>query len=187
MSEEINKSANSLFKLIEDLLAWSLTQTGMTQIISEELDLYEISLNTTFSLNQTAKNKNIKLIQNIKQGTFFTGDRNMLTTVFRNLVSNSIKFTRENGIIEIGIEEASNELEDNYVVFVKDNGIGMSKENQSNLFKIEKHISTKGTNNESGTGLGLILCKEFVEKHGGRIWVESEEGIGSTFYFSLKK
>ncbi len=105
----------------------------------------------------------------------------MILTVLRNLISNAIKFTNESGKVTIGYKLMDNTVE----LYVKDNGVGMNKQQIEKLFKIEENVSTPGTNKEKGTGLGLILCKEFVEKHKGRIWVESEEGKGSTFSFTL--
>jgi len=113
-------------------------------------------------------------------------DVNMLTTIIRNLVSNAIKFTPSGG--EIVISARQFEKEPNFVyISVKDSGVGISEENQSKLFKIDKSFTTLGTHQERGTGLGLILVKEFVEKHGGKIWVESELGKGSVFSFTLPK
>ena len=105
----------------------------------------------------------------------------MLKTILRNLISNAIKFTHRNGKVEVLTSSRENEVE----IAVSDNGIGMTKDILSNLFRIDADHSTRGTENEEGTGLGLFLCKEFVEKHGGRIWVESDPGKGSVFRFVL--
>jgi signal transduction histidine kinase len=105
----------------------------------------------------------------------------MLKTILRNLISNAIKFTRRNGKVEVKALINNNNVE----IAVSDNGIGMTNETMSKLFRIDASISTRGTENEKGTGLGLFLCKEFVEKHGGKIWVESETGKGSIFKFVL--
>jgi len=193
-----------------------------SRLLHEKLDIYEIAFNTTQSLKQNADNKKIELIQNIKKNSFITCDMNLITTVFRNLVSNAIKFTNEGGRIEIGIidetvlkeqnstlcqpersqgtstkentefftplrciQNDTSETDSQLCFYVKDNGIGITEKFLKKLFKIEEHFTTTGTKKEKGTGLGLILCKEFIEKHGGRIWVESEAGIGSTFYFIL--
>lgn len=186
MSSIINDSANSIFKLLNDLLQWSRTQIGTMPFEQEALDLYEIAFNIVFLLKQMADNKRIVLVQNINPGAIAVGDRNMIVTVFRNLVTNAIKFTETGGAIEIGI---SNELDDDTHIqlFVKDNGIGIEKEEIENLFTIGNNYSRPGTENESGTGLGLILCKEFIERNGGKLWVESEVGKGSVFYFTLPK
>jgi signal transduction histidine kinase len=189
MSFAINKSATAVFNLIEDLLLWSRTQTGSMPFIPELLDLYEISSNTMISLKETSKNKNIELVNNIKPITYITGDRNMVRTIVSNLFSNAIKFTPTGGKVEIGTmiqpSEGLKPSEGSVVIYIKDNGIGMDKDTISKLFRIDVNVTNLGTSGEKGTGLGLILCKEFVEKHNGKIWVESEVGKGSTFYFSL--
>ena len=105
----------------------------------------------------------------------------MLKAILRNLVSNAIKFTNIGGAININAEEKS----ENAIISVSDNGIGMSDETISKLFRLDANLSTRGTENEKGTGLGLYLCREFVDKHGGRIWVESKPGAGSTFKLTL--
>ena len=185
MATMINQSANSVYKLIEDLLQWARTQNDTLPFNREELDIYEIAFNAVFSLNQSANNKDIKLRLKLQINTILSCDRNMITTVFRNLISNAIKFTPEGGIIEIGGElmAETNECK----CYVADNGVGMDEQLLEKLFRIDQHVTTKGTNKETGTGLGLILCKEFIEKHGGRIWAESEVNKGSTFYFTLPK
>ena len=132
-----------------------------------------------------AKAKEITLVNNILEEQYVTADIPMLNTIIRNLISNAIKFTPNGGMIEIGtIDQPS---EGSIVIYVKDSGMGMSDEIKEKLFKIDSKITNVGTNNEKGTGLGLILCKEFIEKHGGRIWAESEVGVGSTFKFTLPK
>jgi signal transduction histidine kinase len=108
-------------------------------------------------------------------------DKNMIKTILRNLISNAIKFTHKNGRVEVMAAVDTKEVE----ISVQDNGIGMSKETMAKLFRLDGNLSTRGTENEKGTGLGLFLCKEFVEKHGGKIWVESEQGKGSIFKIVL--
>ncbi len=188
MSNTINDSANSIYKLLNDLLLWSRTQIGTIPFNKEELDLYEIAFNTVYLLKQNAQDKKITLEHNIKPDTIFLCDRNMIVTIFRNLVTNSIKFCKHGGKIEIGIIKKEDTDDDQSVMFfVKDNGIGIPKEHIEDIFSVGHDLTRKGTDNESGTGLGLVLCKEFVEKHGGRIWCESEVGKGSTFYFTLPR
>ena len=109
----------------------------------------------------------------------------MISSAIRNLLSNSIKFTLRGGVVELGVKMTDEDT--NICVFIKDNGIGMSESTINKLFNISENISRPGTEGESSVGLGLILCKEFIEKHGGKIWVESEEGKGSTFYFTLDR
>lgn len=183
MAYAMNKSANSLYQLLDDLLQWASSQTGNISFERKEVDLSAIAFNSVNNLIQMAKNKNITLIQNIQSPAFVDCDSDMITTVIRNLVSNAIKFTPENGSITVNM----NDNADYSVISVKDTGVGISKGTLEKLFKIDSKITSVGTNNEKGIGLGLILCKEFVEKHGGKIWVESEVGNGSTFYFSLPK
>jgi signal transduction histidine kinase len=108
-------------------------------------------------------------------------DKNMIRTILRNLITNAVKFTHKNGQVQVNAINYN----DNIEISVSDNGIGMSKETIAKLFRIDANLSTRGTENEKGTGLGLFLCKEFAEKHNGNIWVESEEGKGSTFKFLL--
>ena len=181
ITRAIHNSANSLYNLLNELLLWSQTQTGSIPFKPENTDLNEIIQNNTFLLSSGARNKNITIREHLSKNLTAFCDRNMIMTVVRNLLSNAIKFTPEGGEINIGIEKNGDFLE----VFVQDNGIGISEYNISKLFKIDIHYYTYGTRNEKGTGLGLILCKEFIEKHGGKIWVVSEKGKGSRFAFTL--
>ena len=127
------------------------------------------------------KHKNIALNLIVKDVEMIKGDRNMLNTIFRNLLTNAIKFTNRNGKISINIEQQDSKIQ----IYIMDNGVGMSEETIHKLFKISEKYSSIGTEGESGTGLGLLICKEFVEKHGGKIWVKSEQGSGSSFNFCL--
>jgi signal transduction histidine kinase len=149
----------------------------------EKIALYSLVNNTFILLENMASKKNITLCNEIENSHFFIGDRTMISSVLQNLISNAIKFTKRNGKVVL----FSTIKNDKVIVSVQDNGIGISKDNISKLFQIDRHLSTIGTQNESGTGLGLILCKELVNQNGGEIWVESEERIGSTFSFTLKK
>ena len=134
-------------------------------------------------MNETAHQKSITLDLKIPRTAPVIADKAMISTVLRNLLSNAIKYTNPRGTITISIVQKPQEL---LISFV-DNGIGIRKEQIDKLFRIDQSYSTEGTLNEKGTGLGLLLCKEFVEKHGGEIWVESEVGKGSTFCFTIKK
>ena len=125
----------------------------------------------------------MKLISHIEDDVIAFADSNTFNLVVRNLITNAIKFTNEGGKIEIGAKEKGPD----WLIYVKDSGIGMSKQVIEILFDKTAPYTTRGTANEKGTGLGLILCKEFVEKNGGKIWVESEEGLGSTFWFTLPR
>ena len=128
-----------------------------------------------------ALKKNITIRLQIDQDLYVEADENMLKTILRNLLSNAIKFTRENGILTVYSSTKSDHVE----VCVSDSGVGIPEEKIPLLFKIETNTSTKVTSHESGSGLGLILCKEFVDKHHGKIWVETKVGIGSQFKFTL--
>jgi signal transduction histidine kinase len=136
---------------------------------------------TTLLYDDIAGQKSIVIKKDLPQNAPVFADKAMIGTIFRNLVSNAIKFTMTGGEVIISAVEKQNEI----IFSVKDTGVGIPKNNIGKLFRIDQNYSTPGTNKETGTGLGLILCKEFVEKQGGRIWVESEEKIGSTFFFTL--
>lgn len=181
--DDISVSSKQLFKLLDNLLMWSRTQTGKMKIIFDNIDLYSIVESNISLMNLNAEDKKIELINNIPFDTFVYGDYNMLQTVVRNLISNAIKFTNTGGTVTIN----SFDNEDHLLVSVTDNGVGMSNEIIEKLFRIDTQITVVGTKNEKGTGLGLILCKEFIEKNNGKIWVESEINKGSTFYFTVPK
>ena len=137
-------------------------------------------------LNQLAEKKSISLINKIPDGLSISVDKNMFSTIIRNLISNGIKFTPQGGTIEINGRLVNEGNKQQFAeVSVKDNGIGISSEIQQKLFNISENVFTEGTENESGTGLGLILCREFIERHGGKIRVESEVGKGSKFIFTI--
>jgi signal transduction histidine kinase len=177
----IADSALHAYNLMENLLLWAGSQTGKIGFNSENITLYEfVSENISLVAGQ-AKAKNIIIESSVHKDCFVIGDKNMINTVLRNLMSNAVKFTQHNGRIRISCS-VNNSMSE---ITVADTGIGMPKEKLRKLFMIEHAGSTKGTDNEKGTGLGLILCKDFIEKHGGKIWVESEEGKGSRFIFTL--
>ena len=179
-------SAHNIYKLLENLLLWSRTQRGTLDFYPEPESLYLISVETIELLSQMATNKSISIKNEIPEDVFVKADKNMLLTILRNLISNAIKFTNKGGGITIRVRSETSENKQNHAeITVNDNGVGVETEVQSKLFSINENISTKGTENESGTGLGLILCKEFVEKHDGKIWVESEVGKGSNFIFTI--
>ena len=177
----IYQGLQDTFRLLENLLTWSRSQRGSIDFKPETLNLYLVAEETIDILSQTATNKSIIIKNEISESTFVKADKDMLATIIRNLVSNAIKFTPKGGKISIDAKNQQQFIE----ITVKDNGIGIPKEKQSQLFDIGENTSTQGTENETGTGLGLILCKEFVEKHGGKIWVESEIRKGSSFKFTI--
>lgn len=180
LSKSMNESATNIFQLLENLLEWTSTITGKKQVSFDNLNPHLI-VETLISLfKDISKSKNVKIINKIDKNLYLYGDANMFTTILRNLISNSIKFTQD-GEITVACKIIDNMAQ----VSVTDTGVGMKPETKVKLFRIDQNVSTLGTNEEKGTGLGLILCKEFVEKNNGKIWVESELGKGSTFYFTF--
>jgi len=147
------------------------------------LDLKNMVYATKDLLEINANQKNLSLHVDCRHNSQIYGDEEMVTTILRNLTSNAIKFTDQGGKVTITTSEDEQEV----YVSVSDNGMGISEENQKKLFKIDQNYSTYGTQKERGTGLGLILCSEFVKNHGGRIWIDSEINKGSTFTFTLPK
>ena len=182
----INQCTNSIFALLDNLLTWSRSQRGLIGFSPEKLNLCSFVNNSIELLKESANNKNISLQLNIQDNLFVKADKNMLATVLRNLISNAIKFTGTGGNVEISAYIQPLKSGKQVMVSIKDDGIGISEEDLVNLFQIDKNYSTVGTENEKGTGLGLVLCKEFVEKNGGNIYAESKEGKGSEFKFTLK-
>jgi signal transduction histidine kinase len=182
IAKNINNSAQIIYKLLEDILIWAKTQQGKIPFKPQNLSFKDICNNTIEILNPVARSKNIAINCLSADNLIVFADNDMLKTVLRNLVSNAIKFTNTGGAIYINAKHNS----DNVTISVSDNGVGISPDSLSKLFNMSEVLTTKGTAGETGTGLGLMLCKEFVEKHGGTIWVESEEGKGSTFYFILR-
>jgi PAS domain S-box-containing protein len=182
-SKEINKSAHSVFDLLLNLLQWAQIKTGRLKQNPEKISLSALANNSIILLESVAAKKAVTIINNIDNSHFFLGDRTMISSVLQNLISNSIKFSRRNSEVIL-----SSRVEgDKIIVSIKDRGVGISSENMKRLFKLDEHLTTPGTSNESGTGLGLILCKELVEKNKGKIWAESKEQFGTTFFFSLVK
>ncbi|GAB1444735.1 MAG: tetratricopeptide repeat-containing sensor histidine kinase [Cyclobacteriaceae bacterium] len=180
--KELQLQFNHTKNLINNLLDWALLQMDKLRIQPVKIDLRSM-VDDNFELLNSLHIKEVKLINSIPEDTAAYADLNMINLVFRNLILNGMKFTEEGGEITIGAKVQDEEL----MVWVKDNGVGISPEIQKILFEKTSGYSTRGTANEKGTGLGLILCKEFVERNGGRIWLESEEGKGSTFYFTVSK
>lgn len=169
------------FTLVTNLLDWSRSQTGKIEVKPDILNLSTVIKSVIELVNHAALAKNIKISASIDPEIHFYADLDMTTTVLRNLTSNAIKYTFTGGLIQVTAIPSDTDV----IISVKDNGKGMPPEVSSKLFLIEESISTPGTAQEKGTGLGLILCKEFVEKNNGKIWVESQVDKGSTFSFSL--
>lgn len=177
----INQSARQAFRLLENLLNWSRMQTGSITWKPEDIDLWDLVNEVVILHTGSAENKDISLLTTVDEDLRITADPNMINTVVRNLVSNAIKFTPRGGEVVISSHKKEEFLE----IWVKDSGIGIATEDQKKLFRIDEQLMKTGTENESGTGLGLILCREFIEKHDGEIWVESSIGMGSVFKFSI--
>jgi signal transduction histidine kinase len=178
---DINQSATNIFRLLQNLLEWSHTQTGRLVVAPREIELNHIIRNSSGVLLSQAELKNITLKIDCNDNLFIYADPQMIETVLRNLVSNAIKFTPANGNIELTACKTGDFVE----VCINDTGIGISEEDIENLFKIDSKVKRKGTNNEDGSGLGLILCKEFITRNNGNIWVKSSLGKGSSFFFSI--
>ena len=177
----INKSAMHTNKLLEDILMWSRAQQGSIAFEPKKLRLSKACRNIHEIMNPNASLKNVEIIDSSINNIDVYADSNMIKTILLNLVSNAIKFSNSGGKINIKAEQNS----ENVTISVSDNGVGIPAANLAKLFVISEVLSTKGTAGETGTGLGLLLCKEFVEKHGGKIWAESEVGKGSDFKFTL--
>ena len=177
----IHQSSKLAYNLLENLLDWSRSQTGTLKYNPEKISINQLVDENINLLESTAKNKNIRIFSELDKEVYAQADKNMIRTVLRNLISNGIKYTNQGGYINI------RSFCDNHIceISVADNGIGISAENIDKIFKIDESFSTIGTEREKGTGLGLILCKEFVEKNGGRLRVKSEPEKGSAFSFTL--
>ena len=182
-SSIINVSAKNTLTLLDNLLNWTNSQIGQSIFNPQRINLTSEIKEILEIIKPTAKIKNISIncVQSYDIEVF--ADANMLKTILRNLVCNAIKFTNINGEINLSAKQNQGEIE----ITVSDNGVGINKDVIDNLFKIDSNFTSKGTQEEKGSGLGLILCKEFVEKHGGKIWVESEKGKGSDFKFTLPR
>ena len=175
----ISNTTKNSFNLLENLLTWSRSQTGRIKYNPEKIDIKIIGNSLTEQYNSQADNKDIKLKNNIQESFELISDRNIIETVLRNLISNAIKYTAKGDTITLDYRICENNKK--IEISVSDTGTGMEEEILNQLFKIDESLSTPGTNNEKGTGLGLILCKELLEMAGGTIEVESESGEGSTF------
>lgn len=182
--KEMFNSTKSMNNLLENLLEWTRIKRGITNYNFLNLNLFEVAKEIVVLYTNNADQKKIKLINSIPNNFNTFADMHLLSSVLRNLVSNAIKFSYMGGMIELKAE--LNSRPDEIVVSVIDNGMGCSEHEVQNLFRMDKKVSKKGTLEESGSGLGLILCKEYVEKLGGKIWVESEPQKGSSFHFTVQ-
>jgi two-component system, sensor histidine kinase and response regulator len=180
-STNIYKSAQGVYNLLENLLHWSSIQTGRIEFVPTKFNLNKLIDETIILYQVNAFKKKIAIANEMASSVEVYADRKMVETILRNLISNAIKFTPPSGEVNI----TSNLIDGHIEICVKDTGVGISPEQMTTLFKIDEHQNGSGTDKEMGTGIGLILCKEFVNKNSGKIWVESKMGEGSTFIFSL--
>lgn len=188
LASSVNRSAKNVYQLLENLLQWARMQMGRLDYQPQTIDLADLVAQNIKLLTETAHSKQITLKGQVEPATLGYADENMIDTVIRNLTANALKFTPAEGCITIGAGiKATPATGDTKMieVFVADTGVGMSEEDMAKLFKLEVRHTTLGTAQEKGTGLGLIICREMVEKNGGTIWVESELGEGTVFKFTL--
>ena len=176
-----SESTIRTLNLLDNLLAWTISQNEEKNFKPVRIHLYSLLKSELENIKFSATQKQITLNQSVPLNLNVTADSEMFKTILRNLITNAIKYTNAGGEVNISASESGQFVE----IVVRDTGIGMSQETQRKLFKIDSFSSKAGTNNERGTGLGLILCKEFVKMHGGIIHVESEPGKGSIFRFTL--
>lgn len=182
-SSVILQTARKSVALLNNLMEWAQLKTGKIEYNPEYFNIVALVKETTSLYKEIAKKKSIALEEILPHFLSLYADKAMISSILRNFISNAIKFTMPGGKVVVTVEEKSKEI----IFSVKDTGVGISKERVDDIFKIDHMYSTMGTDNEKGTGMGLTLCKDFVEMHSGKIWVESEEGIGSCFCFSLNK
>lgn len=177
----IYSTSKNAHSLLENLLEWARSQTGRLEHKPEKIDLFKLVAENISLLDGIAENKGISLINEVKNNATAFADQNMIKTVIRNLVSNALKYTSKGGSVTVSSKVSENEAE----MIVADTGVGIKEENIGKLFRIDINYSTPGTDEELGTGLGLILCKEFIEKNKGKIEAKSIYGKGSEFSFRL--
>ena len=181
MLEMSNKTSEEVFSLLDNLLKWTKSQLGKLTVIPQKLDISELADGVVEVMNSVAEVKHIKLIRTDHESFFVYVDIEMIKSVLRNLISNAVKFSNPDSEIKVGIKAEDGKV----IVSVTDSGKGIKKEDQHKLLKDSTHFTTYGTNSEEGSGLGLLLCRDFARKNGGELWFESEENLGSVFSFSL--
>jgi len=182
-AQDTQKSLNRILDLLENLLQWSRSQTGEVEYRPIKLDLAEIAQNNVALYAKTAQNKGLQLSSELKEQVWVRADANMLNFIFRNLISNAIKFSKDGAKIKINMEQNS---KNTVKIAIEDEGIGMPDEVLDKVFRPEEHLTTLGTNEEKGTGFGLSLCKNFVERHHGKMNIESSVGKGTSVFFTLE-
>jgi len=181
MISDINLASKNAFNLLQNLLNWARTQTGNmvfhpTTILTREI--VEFSMETVLNL---ARKKQIEIRMDLDKEFAFVSDENMVSAILRNLIENAVKFSPRNSVIEITVNKIMNQV----IFSVKDQGIGLTDEEIGKLFRLDISFQKKGTESEPGTGLGLILCNDLAQRMGGKLWVSSKVGKGSTFFLSL--
>ena len=181
MLEMTNKTAEEVFSLLDNLLKWTKSQLGKLTVIPQKLDISGLADGVVEVMNSVAEVKHIKLIRTDHESFFVYVDIEMIKSILRNLISNAVKFSNPDSEIKVGIKAEDGKV----IVSVTDSGKGIKKEDQHKLLKDSTHFTTYGTNSEEGSGLGLLLCRDFARKNGGELWFESEENLGSVFSFSL--
>ena len=181
MLEMSNKTSEEVFSLLDNLLKWTKSQLGKLTVIPQKLDISGLADGVVEVMNSVAEVKHIKLIRTDHESFFVYVDIEMIKSILRNLISNAVKFSNPDSEIKVGIKAEDGKV----IVSVTDPGKGIKKEDQHKLLKDSTHFTTYGTNSEEGSGLGLLLCRDFARKNGGELWFESEENLGSVFSFSL--
>lgn len=176
-----NQTTEDVFSLLDNLLKWTKSQIGKLNVVYQDVDLVEVTDGVIEIFSMVASLKKIRIREMKPEKMMVNADIDMLKTVVRNLLSNAIKFSKENSEVLVKMEEVDGMA----VVSVQDYGCGISEEGQKKLLHTDTHFSTFGTNNEESSGLGLLLCKDFVVKNGGKLWFTSKEGEGSIFSFSI--
>ena len=177
-----NQTTEDVFSLLDNLLKWTKSQIGKLKVVYQELNMVEVVEGVSEIFTMVAGLKNIKIVQDMPVvPVVVRADIDMLKTVIRNLISNAIKFSNEGSEVLVSLTEEDGMA----IVSVKDSGCGIDEENQKKLLHTDTHFSTFGTNNEEGSGLGLLLCQDFIVKNGGKLWFTSKKGEGSTFSFSV--
>jgi signal transduction histidine kinase len=181
IGEELKTNTENLFALLENLLHWSRIQTGRIEHHPAKVELQELVDESLRLHKGNAREKGVRLDAEVEKGVFVYADKYMINSVIQNLISNAVKFTKKRGKVEIASKVTNGDVQ----IAVVDTGVGMKEDDIKKLFRIDEHHTTLGTADEKGSGLGLILCKEFVEKNRGKIWIKSNWGEGTTVYFTL--
>jgi PAS domain S-box-containing protein len=181
-NNSMHESASTLYKLLENLLEWAQMQKGSISFTPRELSLANLVSNSIATINDKALQKGIIIINEVSATERVYADEKMIESILRNFLSNAVKFTRRDGKVVVRAKKTVNEMVE---VSVSDTGVGIAEKYFKKLFRMDEKINTPGTEGEPSTGLGLLLCKEFVEKNGGNVWAESEKGKGSIFYFTV--